>query len=41
MVILLSVYDRDREELITAQYGSAVKRVGRPTGFSAIRLVSE
>lgn len=36
----LVVNDTDKGELITAEYGSAVNRVKRPTGFSAIRLVS-
>ncbi|MBN2476427.1 MAG: DUF4838 domain-containing protein [Pirellulales bacterium] len=35
----LVVHDTDQGERISAEYGSAVNRVKRPAGFSAIRLV--
>lgn len=37
----LSVNDTDKGELVTAEYGSSINRVKRPTGFSAIRLAGE
>ncbi len=37
----LVVNDADKGERVSAEYGSAVNRVKRPTGFSAIRLVNE
>lgn len=35
----LVVNDTDKGELVSAEYGSAINRVKRPTGFSAIRLI--
>jgi hypothetical protein len=37
----LVVNDTDNGDLVSAEYGSAVNRVKRPTGFSAIRLVEK
>jgi len=34
----LTVNDSDQGELVSAEYGSAINRVKRPTGFSAVRL---
>lgn len=34
----LTVNDIDKDDLVSAEYGSAINRVKRPTGFSAIRL---
>ena len=35
----LVVNDTDKGELVSAEYGSSMNRVKRPTGFSAIRPV--
>lgn len=37
--IWLAAHDMDKGERMSAEYGGPVNRVGRPSGFSAIRLV--
>jgi hypothetical protein len=36
----LVVNDADKDELISAEYGTSINRAKRPTGFSAIRLAA-
>lgn len=37
----LVVNDADKDDLVSAEYGSSINRVKRPTGFSAIRLAEQ